>query len=137
MNIWVLKVGEAIPIKAGVRKLRTMLLSEKLVERGHSVVWWTSAFDHFKKDWVSNDDVEIEINDNLKVMALKGYGYKKNISLSRFIDHRLIAGKFKRMANNEPRPDLIVAALPAYDLAYEACKYAVRNRIPFVVDRNG
>lgn len=134
MNIWLLKIGEAIPLEAGVRKLRTVMLAETLVSRGHSVVWWTSSFDHFKKDWVFRRDEEIELKKGFKVRALKGFGYNKNVCLSRIIDHRLISRKFKMYANASPKPDLIVAALPAYDLAYEACKYARRHNIPFVVD---
>ncbi len=134
MNIWLLKIGEAIPLEARVRRLRTAMLADTLVDRGHSVVWWTSAFDHFKKDWVFRRDTDIELKAGLKVKALKGFGYKKNVCLSRFIDHRLISRKFKKFAETAPKPDLIVAAMPAYDLAYEACKYAKRHDVPFVVD---
>ncbi|MCM8808339.1 MAG: glycosyltransferase family 4 protein, partial [Candidatus Omnitrophica bacterium] len=134
MNIWLIQIGEILPLEEKARKMRTALLADKLVERGHNVLWWTSAFNHFKKDWVFKEDTLIDVKEGYKIYALKGIGYKKNISLSRFIDHRIIAWKFKRFAPKMPKPDVIVASMPSHDLAYEAVKYAKSNRIPVIVD---
>lgn len=134
MHIWLLQIGEALPLSENIRKLRTAILSEKLINKGHSVLWWTSAFDHFKKDWMFHKDTEIEIENGLKIKALKGIGYKKNISISRFIDHRVIAWKFKRLAPIMQKPNIIVASMPSYDMAYNACCFARSNNIPLLVD---
>jgi glycosyltransferase involved in cell wall biosynthesis len=134
LNIWLLQTGEPWPLDRGARKMRTAFLADRLVERGHSVLWWTSAFDHFKKTWLFRDDTEIEAAPGLRILALKGAGYKRNISLSRWIDHRAIARKFKRLAAPKPRPDLVVASLPAHDLAYEAVLFAHENAIPSIID---
>ena len=50
MNIWLIQTGEKLPLQNKERKLRTTLLADCLIKRGHSVLWWASAFDHFKKD---------------------------------------------------------------------------------------
>ncbi|CAB1063921.1 hypothetical protein D1BOALGB6SA_8706 [Olavius sp. associated proteobacterium Delta 1] len=134
MNIWVLQIGEPLPIEADIRKLRTTILSEKLTDNGHSVLWWASAFDHFKKDWVFREDKSLELKQGIKIIALKGTGYQKNISLSRYIDHRIIARKFRKMAPKLEKPDIIVASMPSYDLAYEALNFAGKNNIPIMVD---
>ena len=134
MNIWLIQIGEILPLNKESRKMRTALLADKLVEKGHNVLWWASAFDHFKKDWVFKKDTEIEISKNYKIKALKGIGYEKNISLSRFIDHRIIAYKFKKIAPFMPKPDIIVASTPSYDLSYQAVKYAKKNKIPVIID---
>ncbi len=134
MNIWLIQIGETLPIKPGKRKLRTAMLTEKLVERGHRVLWWASAFDHFEKKWVFNQDVEVEIQKGISIKALKGSGYRKNISFFRYLDHRLIARKFKKLAPSLPRPDIIVASTPSYDLAYEAVTFARKNDVPVLVD---
>jgi glycosyltransferase involved in cell wall biosynthesis len=134
LNIWLIQIGEILPLDEKQRKMRTAFLVDKLVERGHSVLWWTSAFDHFKKDWIFKKDTEVTLNSGLRLYALKGIGYKKNISLSRFIDHRIIAWKFKKIAPKMPKPDIIIASTPPYDLAYQAVKYAKRNKIPMIVD---
>jgi glycosyltransferase involved in cell wall biosynthesis len=134
LNIWLIQIGEILPLDEKQRKMRTAFLVDKLVERGHNVLWWTSAFDHFKKDWIFKKDTEVTLNSGLRLYALKGIGYKKNISLSRFIDHRIIAWKFKKIAPKMPKPDIIIASTPPYDLAYQAVKYAKRNKVSIIVD---
>lgn len=134
MNIWLIQTGEPLPIDNSIKKMRTAILADKLVERGHSVLWWASAFDHFKKKWIFKKDTQFEIQKNYKIFALKGIGYKKNLSLSRYIDHRIIAWKFKRQASVIPKPDVIVASMPPHDLAYQAVMFAKKNNIPVLVD---
>ncbi len=59
MNIWLIQIGEPLPLEAGVRKMRTALLADKLLERGHSVYWWASAFEHQRKKWISNTNQKV------------------------------------------------------------------------------
>jgi glycosyltransferase involved in cell wall biosynthesis len=134
MKVWLLQIGEILPIQKGARRLRTAVLADKLTERGHNVLWWASAFDHFGKKWIFRKDIEFQVNERLRIKALKGMGYRKNISLSRFIDHRMIAWKFRKFAHGIEKPDVIVASMPSYDLAFEAARYAKRYRIPVLVD---
>lgn len=134
MKIWLITIGEPLPLQPTIRKLRTAYLADELVARDHSVVWWTSAFDHLAKKWIFTQDTEISLNKNLKLIALKGCGYKKNISLSRFIDHRIIARKFKKLSPGKDLPDIMIVSLPTYDLAYEVVAYAKKHRIPVIVD---
>ena len=134
MKIWIIQTGEPLPLDKAVRKMRTAILADKLVERGHNVLWWASAFDHSQKNWTVNKDSEITISERYKIFALKGTGYKKNISLSRFIDHRVVAQKFKKYAPKMPKPDIIVASTPPHDLAYESVRFAKKNNLPVLVD---
>lgn len=134
MNIWLLQTGESLPIENGIHKMRTAVLADKLVERGHNVLWWASAFDHFKKNWVFKEDTELDLKDALKIKAIKSTGYKKNISFSRFIDHRITARKFRKMAPQKPKPDIIITSMPPHDLAYESVAFAKKNKIPVLVD---
>ena len=39
--------------------MRTGALTEVLTSRGHQVVWWTSAFDHFAKRWLWQRTTEL------------------------------------------------------------------------------
>ncbi len=134
MNIWLIQTGEPLPLETGDRKMRTAMLADKLIERGHSVVWWSSAFDHLKKKWLYEKDTELSPATNLKIMLLKGTGYRKNLSLSRIIDHRIVARRFKSAAKDMPLPDAIVASMPPHDLAYEAVRFARQRNIPVIVD---
>ena len=134
MNIWLIQIAEPLPITIAVRKMRTALLADKLAERRHSILWWTSAFNHFKKEWVFKKDTDLELTRNIKIRSLKGIGYKKNISISRFIDHRIIARKFRRLAPEILKPDIIITSMPPHNLAFEAVMFAKDNNIPVLVD---
>lgn len=134
MNIWLITIGEALPVHGGARKLRTAIVAEGLVARGHHVLWWSSAFDHYKKVFIYDTDTEIALGNTFHLQVLKGIAYHKNISLARLIDHRLIAWKFRRKAQSFKPPDIIVVASPSYDLAREAVVYAKKKGIPVIVD---
>lgn len=78
MKIWLLQTGEQLPIGQGARKLRTELLAEKLIERGHTVTWWTSCFDHLRKKWYFDQDTIFTASPSLTIHALKGMAYRRN-----------------------------------------------------------
>ena len=134
MHIWLIQTGEQLPVNANIRKMRTAILADKLIEKGHTVCWWASAFDHLKKTWVFKKDCEIELKRGLKINVLKGIGYKKNISIRRFIDYKIVARKFKKRIYKEKLPDLIITSMPSYDLAYNAVGHAKEKNIKVIVD---
>jgi glycosyltransferase involved in cell wall biosynthesis len=134
LNIWLIQTGEPLPLQPEVRKMRTAILAEKLVLKGHKVWWWTSAFDHFSKKWIMDHDAELELSNNFRIKCLKGIGYKKNFSVMRFIDHRIVAKKFKKLACQMRAPDVIIASMPPHDLAYEAATFCQIHDIPVLVD---
>ncbi|MBM2832901.1 MAG: hypothetical protein HW406_62 [Candidatus Brocadiaceae bacterium] len=134
MNIWLIQTGEPLPLESTIKKMRTAILADKLLERGHNVVWWVSAFDHFQKRWLFDKETELKLKENLTIKVLKGIGYVRNISLRRFIDHRIIAKRFKRIAPKISKPDIIIASMPPHDLAFEAVMFARNNNIPVLVD---
>jgi hypothetical protein len=43
MQIWLIQTGEPLALQPEVRKMRTGLLADHLVARGHQVRWWVSA----------------------------------------------------------------------------------------------
>ena len=134
MNIWLIQTGEPLPLDNSVKKMRTAILADELIKRGHSVLWWTSAFDHFKKEWLFEKDNEVELKNWIKIKALKGLGYKKNVSFLRFIDHRIVARKFRKIAPKMSKPDVIIASMPPHDLAYHSAMFAKKYDIPVLVD---
>lgn len=134
MNIWLIQTGEPIPITSDVKRMRTALLAYKLVEKGHKVYWWVSGFDHAKKEWIFKRDGKYHLDEGIEIISMSGIGYRKNISFSRLLDHRLVSLKFSRLANKEQTPDLIVASMPPHDLAYKVSIFAERWNIPLIVD---
>jgi glycosyltransferase involved in cell wall biosynthesis len=134
MNIWLIQTGEPLPVKSGIRKMRTAVLADKLLERGHSVIWWTSAFEHQQKIMVSKKDKNFDISKRYTIRVLGGCKYRKNISLARYLNYQIVALKFRIQSRRFPKPDVLVASMPDHLLAYEAARYARKNSIPFLVD---
>jgi glycosyltransferase involved in cell wall biosynthesis len=134
MLVWLLQTGEPLPVREGVRKMRTATLADTLVARGHQVVWWASTFDHLSHALIWTQDTEIQAAPGLLIKALHGGSYKRNISLRRYRVYRAIARRFRELAPGMPRPDLIVASLPDHILAYEAVAFARAHGVPVVVD---
>jgi glycosyltransferase involved in cell wall biosynthesis len=134
VNIWLLQIGEPLPLQPGVRKMRTSMLANHLVALGHRVRWWVSAFEHQRKRMLYQNDREVPLFPGLTLEVLRGCGYSSNISPARYLDHRLVARKFRQKAPRLQPPDVIVASMPCHHLAFEAVRYARRRNIPVLVD---
>ena len=140
MNIWLATIGEPVPLDTGAadRLHRTGFFAQFLANQGHKVVWWTSAFDHFRKRHLAKTDTTAHLNQNLRVRMLRGRGYSRNVSVSRLRDHAEIARKFASEApqaiTEEKRPDVIVAALPCLNLSAASADFGRRHNIPVVLD---
>ena len=82
MNIWLITIGEPIPHPENKLRLhRTGILAKQIsASKNHTVTWWTSAFNHFTKQHIYNEDSVVEVNSRLKMIALYGGGYKRNVS---------------------------------------------------------
>jgi glycosyltransferase involved in cell wall biosynthesis len=133
--IWIVTIGEPLPVDSGnQRLLRSGILSQQLSENGHKVVWWTSSFDHMQKQHRSEDDKSFDVSHRLRIQLLHGCGYRRNISLSRIIDHRQLARAFARIANNETTPDIILCSLPPLELPITVIKYGQRLNVPVIID---
>ncbi len=138
MKIWLATIGEPVPLEPACadRLHRTGYLARFLAARGHRVVWWTSAFDHFRKRHLAPRDETVDFG-NLRIRLLHGRGYRRNVSLGRLRDHAEIARKFAAQTADgaeRDRPDVLVAALPSIDLASACASYGLRNRVPVVLD---
>jgi glycosyltransferase involved in cell wall biosynthesis len=99
-----------------------------------SLVWWTSTFSHSLKKHLYIEDECVKIKENFNLIALKGSGYKSNISINRIVDHGQIASKFRKLARQEPKPDVIVVAFPTLGLCEAAIEYAKEYDIPVLLD---
>ena len=82
MNIWLITIGEPIPHpKNKLRLHRTGILAKQIsASKNHTVTWWTSTFNHFTKQHIYYKDSVVTVNSRLKMIALIGGGYKRNVS---------------------------------------------------------
>jgi len=136
MNIWLLKIGEPVPVDAGCKERlhRTGLLMNYLAEGGHRVTWWTSTFDRIRRESVCDRDLTVSLKERVRIKLLHSPGYKKSVSLARVRDQRHVARKFTACAGGENPPDLILSAYPTVELCKSAIVYGNRHRIPVVLD---
>ena len=136
MIIWIITIGEPIlSNKSDLRLHRHGLLAKYLSENSSfKVIWWTSSFNHFTKEFEYEEDTDLNVNKNLQIKCLKGYGYNNNISLSRYYDHYLIQKKFSNKIIHEVKPDIIITSYPTLGLCEESVKYANKKSIPVLID---
>jgi len=90
----------------------------------------TSDFSHIKKHYRE----KINFSYNYKITMIHEPGYKKNVSLRRFISHYIMGRNLEKYLKQRKRPDLIYCAVPSLDVAKVAAEYAKRNNIKFIID---
>lgn len=135
LRTWLLTVGEPLPTDGGMaRAWRTGLLAQQLLARGHDVVWWSSAFDHFGRGARSPVDVAIAVKSGLTVWHLSGVAYRRNVSLARLWNHHQVAARFRSLAAAQPAPDVILTSLPTLELCDAAVAYGSARGIPVALD---
>lgn len=139
MNIWLLTVGEPLPVDSGYRRmLRTGLLAKELQTRGHHVRWSTSTFDHTAKIQRAKGDYIYDLSPRYRIELIWGPTYHTNVSVRRGVNHGVVAARWLRHANKERRadsmPDIVVASMPTIELTCAAIWYGKRHGIPVVVD---
>jgi glycosyltransferase involved in cell wall biosynthesis len=135
LRVWILTVGEALPIgEEQERLMRSGLLANLLASRNVQVVWWTGNFRHVQKTKLFSESTAVEISVNLKVWCIDSRPYYKNVSIRRILANRDLATEFSRLARLEPRPDIVVASYPVPELAEAGARYARDHGIPSIID---
>jgi glycosyltransferase involved in cell wall biosynthesis len=130
MHIWLTCIGQWL---RDAERSRTFLLAEALRQHGHDVTLWTSAWDHLAGTWRTPDAMPDRLH-GVRIIYLAGCGYRQHVGVRRYADHWLIARRFLRRARAEPRPDVIVAAIPDHLSAAAAARFAAERQIPVIVD---
>ena len=135
MRVWLITIGEPLPIDGlEERLLRSGILAESLSRSGHHVVWWTSAFDHVRKQHRVPVDTIVTTDAGYRLRLLHSVGYRSNLSLRRIVNHRGVARKFRNLALHEPRPDIILCSWPTLELCVEAVRLGQWRGTPVVLD---
>ena len=99
--------------------MRAMNLANKLVERGHSVILWTSAFNHRDKRHRYKEYAEVNISENLQIRLVPSSGYNRNISIARFYDHCVLALFIRQILGTcENSPDVAFVGYPPIEAAF-------------------
>ena len=137
MKIWLVQRSESTPHDntQSERAMRTGIMAQVLAQRGHQITWWTSTFDHFNHRHRYETDVCLEVSSNYKIQYIRGYGYQRNVSISRILDNNLVGKRFAQLIRKQTEtPDIIIASIPTAELALEAVRYGRQHNIPVILD---
>tara|TARA_B110001450_G_scaffold252281_1_gene273752 strand:- start:877 stop:2124 length:1248 start_codon:yes stop_codon:yes gene_type:complete len=136
MVVWLLQTGEPVHSdQDSPRPMRAMNLANKLVQGGHRVVLWTSAFHHQTKTHRSRIYKEFKISENLEVRLIPSSGYMSNISISRFYDHCVLAWNLrKQLKLSNQVPDVAFVGYPPIEAAYVMGSWLKKRNVPFLLD---
>lgn len=134
MRVAIVTIGEPLPFQGpDTRLYRAGLLAEALVAAGHEVTWWTSAFNHFNRQFHGEPAVR-SMGPNYEIRLLKGRGYKRNISYRRYRDHLDLARELALALPSAPVPDVIFCSIPVAEHAKVMQDFAIPRGIPTVLD---
>lgn len=136
MKIWLIQTSEPIRgIDGDARRFRVGMLADALVDAGHDVLWWSSSFNHFSKTFRCLEHRTLCPRPGLKVRLLHGgFGYKRNVSVARLLNHRSVARSFASQCKAADPPNCILCCMPPIEIAAEAVRYARGRGIPVIVD---
>ena len=135
MHTWIVQTGEPLPTDGpDVRGMRAMNLAKALVERGHRVTIWSTDFYHQEKRHRFGRDSVIDVSEALQVRLIHSCGYRRNIGISRFVDHAQLGLRFGRLAGKAPLPDIAVVGFPPIEIAAAAVGFCRRHGVPSVLD---
>ena len=108
---------------------RFMYLCKEL-SKEHQVEIITSDFNHGTKQ----HKPPLSHNWSFTITFLHEPGYKKNISIRRFISHYFWGKEVGKYFKKRKKPDVVYCAIPSLTAAYEVAKYCEKNNIRFIID---
>lgn len=134
MNVWLLHVGEELPVDPDARLFRYGYLAQALLQRGHTVLRWAPTFQHARKQQRFNTDTLVEVEPGYHTQFVYAPGYKRNVSLARFRSYRFLGNRFLQLAGRHPRPDIVVSGIPSLDWCDAATELGNESEVPVVID---
>jgi glycosyltransferase involved in cell wall biosynthesis len=134
MKVWIIFVGETLPMDSKTRLWRYGMLAESLVARGHQVTRWAPSFNHAHKTQRCHADYTYQVNENYKIELIYNRGYKRNIGFQRLLSYIHLTHLFKQRIKNEKPPDIIISGMPTPWLCSAAVNYGRQKNIPVIVD---
>ncbi len=135
LNIWTICDGEPMPFDYDApRLLRTAILSKMLASQGHVVVYWTSRFDHLRKQLRMDKPSRCDSGQGYSIDCVDCLPYQSNVSIARLRHNKIVARDMEaRMRADPNRADIIVADLPTLELAEMAGRLGQEWNVPVIL----
>lgn len=136
LTIWILQTGEPLHLDPGdPRPMRAMNLANALVDKGHRVVVFSSAFSHLDRRHRSRAVERRMISKNLEYCLVPSPGYVRNISAGRLWDHAMLAVNLHRILRAEQQlPDVCFVGYPPIETAAVMVRWLKQKGVPTLLD---
>jgi glycosyltransferase involved in cell wall biosynthesis len=136
LTIWILQTGEPLHLDPGdPRPMRAMNLANALVDAGHRVVVFSSAFSHLERRHRSRGVKRTVISENLEYCLVPSPGYAQNISAARLWDHAMLALNLQRILQAEQQlPDACFVGYPPIETAAVMIRWLKKKGVPTLID---
>ncbi len=136
LTVWLLQTGEPLHSDAGnPRPMRGMNLANALVDAGHNVVLWSSAFYHQEKRHRSHDAQRIVVSPQLEIRLVPSPGYTRNIGPGRLWDHAVLGYRLQQLLKRETAaPDVAFIGYPPIETAAVMTRWLSSRAVPSLID---
>ncbi len=135
MKLWIVSVGEPLPVDGENTRLRRMgNLATFSSQHGIKVDWFSVSFDHYKKTQRCQGNTDFLINDNFTLRLVDSIPYKRNVSFKRIKHHKQAGVSILKRMKSFDKPDVIIASMEPLEVSKVAVEYAKEYNIPCVID---
>lgn len=116
--------------------MRAMNLANALMQAGHDVLLWSSAFYHQEKRHRTRVVESICVSDRLTVRLIPSRGYTRNIGPGRLVDHAQLGLNLGRELRGwrGALPDVAFVGFPPIETAAVMSRWLKRQGIPVMID---
>lgn len=135
MKIWIVSVGEPLPVDGENVRLRRMgNLAKYISDSDIDVDWFSVSFEHYQKKQRCNKDRDFIINKHYTLHLAHVNGYKRNVSLARIVHHKNAGKGIYKLMKTLDKPDVLLASMEPLEVSSAAIQFAKENSIPCIVD---
>ena len=103
----------------------------RLLSRDFSVELVTTSFSHRTKTQRTITESQLSSLPYRLTMLFES-GYKKNVSLTRFLSHYRFSRALDKYLKTRKKPDVVYCSVPSLDAADVASRYAKKHNIKFI-----
>ena len=135
MRVWLVRFEETLPIDPSPRLYRMGMAANALRAAGHNVVWWTSTFDCriHRLRYTSDKVVDVDSGFQIRLLHL-GSGHSRAVSVKRALVGLRQAIRLRANVSSAAKPDIILCAMPAPELARMSVTLGNLYKVPVLID---
>ncbi len=130
MKVWIINPFDNLP-QEGYRPMRYFLMASAYAKAGHEVTYWTASFSHANK---APREMGLKVDTPFRLVLLDEPAYTSNVSVKRMHAHWRWAKNWRKAAEKEDRPDLVILSSPPLWIGAEARRFAKKSGAKIVVD---